>query len=219
MQTFHIAYADITSVEYLFQAWNEFKVGKRKKIEVQIFERNLEDNIFSLRNRLQAKTYSHGSYQSFYVNDPKRRHIHKASVSDRVVHHLLYTYLYEIYDKTFIFDSYSCRVGKGTHKGVERLAYFTRKVSRNFTKDCFALKCDIKKFFASIDQEILQDLLARKVTDPDIGWILSEVIASFQMETHGKGIPLGNLTSQVFANIYMNELDQYIPLVHEFATF
>lgn len=198
-------YHELISIENLFQAWNEFKKGKRKRKDVQIFERNIEDNLFSLYEKLKSKTYKHGSYQSFYVHDPKQRHIHKAQVEDRVVHHLLYKFLYEIFDKSFIFDSYSCRLEKGTHKGVKRLVKFTRTVSKNYTRDCWALKLDIKKFFASVEHKILLQLLERKITDSHILWLLKEVIESFPL-----GIPLGNLTSQIFANIYMNELDQFI---------
>ncbi len=198
-------YLDITSIDNLFQAWSEFKKGKRKRADVQIFERNLEDNLFKLHDDLKNKTYKHGEYRSFFVHDPKQRHIHKAAVSDRVVHHLLYQYLYELFDKNFIFDCYSCRLNKGTHKGVDRLEKFTRIVSKNYTRPSWALKLDIKKFFASVDHQILKQLLRKKVKDENILWLLDEIIDSFP-----KGIPLGNLTSQVFANIYMNESDQFL---------
>ena len=198
-------YEELISIENLFQAWNEFRIGKRKRKDVQFFERNLEDNLFNLHQVLKEKTYKHGQYQSFYVYDPKLRHIHKAIVQDRIVHHLLYKYLYALFDKSFIFDSYSCRLNKGTHKAVDRLEKFTRIVSKNYTKDCWALKLDIKKFFANVDHDILIGLLNKKIKDQDILWLLKQVIESFPT-----GIPLGNLTSQVFANIYMNELDQFM---------
>src|SRR3989344_1366690 len=130
-------YRDLITIENLFQAWNEFKIGKRKKLDVQEFERNLEDNLFQLHQKLKTRTYEHSSYQEFYVNDPKRRHIHKACVADRIVHHLLFKYLYQLFDKTFIYDSYSCRINKGTHRGVRRLAHIVRKVSKNYTAPCF----------------------------------------------------------------------------------
>lgn len=201
----HMNYQELTSTEKLFQAFLEFRKGKRKRKDIQEFERNLEDNLFDLQSRLRSKTYKHGSYYSFYVQDPKQRHIHKAQVSDRVVHHLLYMFLYEIFDKTFIYDSYSCRLNKGTHKGVKRLEKFARIVSKNYTKPCWALKLDIRKFFVSVDHQILINLLQRKVKDLDILWLLKQVIGSFPL-----GIPLGNLTSQVFANIYLNQLDQLV---------
>ena len=205
----HSNYLNLISIENLFQAWSEFRKGKTKRLDVQEFERHLEDNLFDLFNSLKNKTYRHGDYQSFYVQDPKQRHIHKARVSDRVVHHLLYTFLYNLFDKSFVYDSYSCRLNKGTHKGVKRLEEFTRKVSRNYTNNCFALKLDIKKFFASIDHKILIKLLEKKIIDKDILWLLAQIIFSFNLNEE-KGIPLGNLTSQIFANIYLNELDQFV---------
>lgn len=204
-------YLKLISIKTLFQAWEEFRKGKRKRLEVQIFERHLGDNLFNLHQALRAKSYQHGSYASFYVQDPKQRHIHKASVQDQIVHHLLYKFLYELFDKSFIYDSYSCRLNKGTHKGVLRLEKFARKVSKNYTSSCWALKMDIKKFFASVDHSILLSLLKKKISDENILWLLSKVINSFHSEDRdGKGIPLGNLTSQVFANIYLNELDQFV---------
>lgn len=202
-------YFELISVENLFQAYFEFRKGKKKRFDLQIFERNLEDNLFDLHQQLKTRIYRHGSYQSFYVQDPKQRHIHKAEIKDRIVHHLLYKYLYELFDKTFIYDSYSCRLSKGTHRGVKRLEKFARKVSKNYTRDCWALKLDIKKFFASVDHKILAQLLEKQIKDKDILWLLSEVIESFS-GSPSKGIPLGNLTSQIFANIYLNELDQSV---------
>lgn len=198
-------YNQLISLENLFQAWSEFKKGKRKRKDVQKFEINLEDSLFLLYDKLKSKTYRHGNYHSFYVQDPKQRHIHKAQVKDRIVHHLLYRYLYRLFDKSFIYDSYSCRLNKGTHKGVKRLEKFIRIISKNYTKNCWCLKLDIRKFFASIDHQTLIHLLEKKVKDNDILWLLKEVIDSFPL-----GIPLGNLTSQIFANIYMNELDQFV---------
>lgn len=211
MTAHNLRYQDITSQENLFQAWNDFRSGKKKKRDVILFERFLEDNLFNLHLTLKNKTYKHGGYHSFYVHDPKLRHIHKATVTDRVIHHLLYKYLYNLFDRHFIYDSYSCRLEKGTHKGVNRLAYFARKVSKNYTKSCWALKLDIKKFFASVDHEVLLKLLKRKIKDQDILWLFTQVINSFSSDRGvGKGVPLGNLTSQVFSNIYMDELDQFI---------
>ncbi|MDO8620721.1 MAG: reverse transcriptase/maturase family protein [Candidatus Levybacteria bacterium] len=205
-----VDYSKLISIENLFQAWKEFRKGKAKRFDVAEFERNLEDNLFELHLKLKNKSYKHGGYESFYVHDPKQRHIHKASVIDRVVHHLLYTFLYKLFDRVFIYDSYSCRLNKGTHKGVKRLAELTRKVSKNYTRPCFALKLDIKKFFASVDHEVLLTLLKKKVKDKDIIWLLVQIINSFYSDKgEGKGMPLGNLTSQVFANIYLNELDQF----------
>lgn len=126
MKTTHTLYEQIISLEHLLQAWEAFKLGKRKKKDVAAFERNLEDNLFSLHEKLQNKTYRHASYTAFNIYDPKFRHIHKATVADRVIHHAIISVIEPIFDKTFIYDSYSCRLGKGTHKAVKRL--FSLKV-------------------------------------------------------------------------------------------
>lgn len=192
-------------MEGLFSAWNEFKNGKQKKRDVLEFEFNLEENIFQLHNELKEKTYKHGPYKGFWIQDPKPRHIHKALVKDRVVHHALFSILSPIFEPTFIYDSYSCRKNKGTHRGVNRLAAMLRKVSKNNHKDCFVLKCDIKKFFKSVDHAILLSLIERKIKDSSAMWLIREIIDGFLF-----GLPIGNLTSQLFANIYLNELDQFI---------
>lgn len=206
-----ISYQELIALPNLLQAWEAFRRGKTNKRDVQLFSLHLEDNLFALHTALKRQTYGHGDYEAFWVQDPKRRHIHKACVADRVVHHLLYTYLFELFDQTFIYDSYSCRLEKGTHKGVARLVTFARKASRNYTRDCWALQFDIAQFFASADHEILKGFIAKKIYDERILWLLSQVIDSFHSDVgHGKGMPLGNLTSQVFANIYLHELDNVI---------
>ena len=154
---------------------------------------------------MENRTYQHSQYFSFYVKDPKLRHIHKACVKDRVLHHAVFRILYPIFDKTFIFDSYSCRIGKGTHGAVNRLDVFAKKLSANNSRNIWVLKCDVRKFFASINQDILLDLIMRKVKDENIIWLIEEIIKSFPA-----GLPLGNITSQLFANIYLNELDKFI---------
>ncbi|AKM79737.1 MAG: Retron-type reverse transcriptase [Candidatus Beckwithbacteria bacterium GW2011_GWB1_47_15] len=209
MKQENLRFADLITVKSLFQAWDEFKKEKRSKRDVQRFERHLEDNLFNLYSQLKQKSYRHGAYQEFYVTDPKRRHIHKSSVRDRVLHHLLYQYLYKLFDQSFIYDSYSCRKDKGTHRAVKRLEKFSRIVSRNYSRGCWSLKCDISRFFASVDHRILKNLIVKKVKDEDINWLINKVINSFNL-TPGKGIPLGNLTSQVFSNIYLNQLDQFV---------
>ncbi len=197
------------TLENLFLSWREFKRGKTKRKDVQEFEFNLEDNIFQLYNELKNKTYKHSKYSSFYIQDPKLRNIHKAKVKDRIVHHLISKYLQHIYEKTFIHDSYSCRLNKGTHKAVNRLRRFSLKQSKNNKTNFYCLKCDIKKFFDSVDHNILIEILEKEIKDGKILWLLKEIVRSFH-RIENKGIPLGNLTSQYFANIYLNELDQFI---------
>jgi retron-type reverse transcriptase len=196
------------SVSNLLDAWNEFKGGKRKKHDVADFEMHLEDRIFRLHKELITKKYIHDPYFDFYVCDPKRRHIHKATVRDRVLHQAIFRVLYPIFDKHFIFDSYSSRNNKGTHAGVERLVSACRKETDNWKNTAYALKCDVRKFFDSIDQKILRDLITKKVSDPDMMWLIDLILASFEKEK-GKALPLGNVTSQLFANVYLDELDQF----------
>lgn len=196
--------------ENLLAAWKEFARGKRKRKDVELFERNLMDNIIGLHRELDAKTYAHGAYHAFNISDPKPRNIHKASVRDRLVHHALYRMLYPFFDGTFIADSYSCRRGKGAHRAMKRFRLFAGKVSKNHMRTCWVLKCDIRKFFASIDQEVLCALLAAYIPDKDILWLLGCIIRSFDADKAGVGLPLGNLTSQLLVNIYMNEFDQFM---------
>jgi retron-type reverse transcriptase len=208
-QQLEIGYEDIISSENLLLAWCEFLKGKRNKTDVQQFGRELSDNIFELHYQLRSQTYRHGGYHAFNISDPKPRNIHKACVRDRLVHHAIYRQLYPFFDRKFIHDSYSCRVGKGTHKAMNRFRDFGYKVSKNNARTCWALKCDIRKFFASVDHGVLLSILHKHISDPEILWLLSEIIGSFSVKT-GVGLPLGNLTSQLLVNIYMNEFDQFV---------
>jgi RNA-directed DNA polymerase len=204
------SYEDIISVENLLAAWKEFVNGKRKKRDVQEFQHRLMDNVLALHRELAAGTYRHGGYRPFKIADPKPRDIHKATVRDRLLHHALYRQLYPFFDRTWIADSYSCREGKGTHRAVNRFRAFAYKASRNRTRTCWVLKCDIWKFFASIYHRTLFDIVARYVPDKRILALLEEVAGSFHSTEKGKGLPLGNLTSQLFVNVYMNEFDQFV---------
>jgi len=193
----------------LFLSWKEFKKGKIKKADVKHFQKDLIKNLLNLYYELKSKTYEHLTYHSFYIQDPKLRYIHKATVKDRVLHHAIFRILYPLFDKTFIFDSYSCRISKGTHRAVNRLNQFTRKVSQNYREPCFILKCDIRKFFDSIDHTILIQLIKKKIKEENVIWLIDKIIESHCV-LEGKGVPMGNIISQLFANIYMNELDQFI---------
>ena len=170
----------------------------------------LMDNILALHRDLANGTYTHGKYQAFRIADPKPRDIHKATVRDRLLHHAIYRVLYPIFDKTFIADSFSCRKEKGTHKALNRFRSFGQKVSKNDTKTCWVLKCDIQKFFASVDHRMVLDMLETYIPDKKIAWLLDRVRSSFSSTRPGIGLPLGNLTSQLFCNIYMNEFDQFV---------
>ncbi|MFA4996425.1 MAG: reverse transcriptase domain-containing protein [Patescibacteria group bacterium] len=172
-------YPKIISIENLLAAWQEFIVDKKQKADVRIFAQQLLQNVFLLHDDLINLTYKHSSYQRFNINDPKSRVIHKAIVRDRLLHHAVYRILYPIFDKGFIFDSYSCRLNKGTHRAVKRLESFTLKVSKNYSAPCYALKCDVKKFFDSVDHEILLKILEKGITDPNTLLLLKEIICSF----------------------------------------
>jgi hypothetical protein len=178
MKIYKNLFDSIVSAESLFEAWDAFKRDKRNKLDVALFERNIEREIFRLARELREKIYRHGPYRGFWIRDPKVRHIHKASVRDRVLHHAIFNVLNPIFEPTFISTSFSCRVGKGTHKGVEYLANTLRAVSRNNTRPCFALKCDVRKFFDSVDHRILLGILSKKIRDPDTLWLLNNIIDS-----------------------------------------
>jgi retron-type reverse transcriptase len=201
---------DIASAENLLAAWTEFLDGKRGKIDVQEFSLHLMDHIFSLHRDLVSHSYRHGPYRPFNICDPKPRRIHKAFVRDRLLHHAVYRKLYPFFDRTFIAQSYSCRTDKGTHKAMDCFRSFARKESANHTKTVRVLKCDIRKFFASVDHGVLADILRRYIPDKGVRWLLDEVIGSFSATRLGVGLPLGNLTSQLLVNIYMNEFDQFM---------
>jgi RNA-directed DNA polymerase len=177
---------------------------------VQEFELRLMDNILSLHQDLVQQTYRHSDYEAFNISDPKPRNIHKASVRDRLLHHAIYRCLYPFFDSTFISGSYSCRKGRGTHKAIRHFQSAAYQVSRNHTRTVWALKCDVRKFFASIDHERLIAILDTRSPDKRVLWLLSQIIRSFYAKEEGVGLPLGNLTSQLLVNIYMNEFDHFV---------
>ncbi len=198
------------SLESLFASFLEFRKGKKSKSDVAEFSIHLMSNLSRLHDDLISGSYRHGGYAHFIVADPKSRDIHKASVRDRVVHHALYRALYPYFDCLFIHDSYSCRLAKGTHRALDRFQTFAGRASKNDTQTAWVLSCDIRKCFASVDHGVLKHILEQHVSCARTRAVLCDVIDSFSSNTSGVGIPLGNLTSQLFINIYMNELDQYI---------
>jgi RNA-directed DNA polymerase len=207
---FNHKYDSIICLENFLAAWKEFLRGKKSRKDVQQFELRLMQNIISLHNDLATKAYKHSAYEAFNISDPKPRSIHKASVRDRLLHHAIYRQLYPFFDRTFIADSFSCRANKGTHKAINRFRTFARKVSVNHTKTVWVLKCDIRKFFASVNQNILMEILRGYIADENILRLISEIVGSFHSTSEGVGLPLGNLTSQLLVNIYMNEFDQFM---------
>lgn len=202
-------YNNIISVENLLEAWREFVRGKRARKDVQLFQSDLMSNVLALHAELVSKTYRHSPYEAFNISDPKPRNIHKAAVRDRLLHHAIYRHLYPFFDKTFAAASYSCRRDKGMHKALDVFRSCANRVSENNTRTAWVLKCDVRKFFASVNHEILLRVVGEYVPDNDIMHLLAEIVGSFHSDEDGKGLPLGNLTSQLLVNIYMNKLDQF----------
>jgi len=213
----HKSFDELFSLSNLFIAWREFRRGKTGKRDVMDFEMHLEDNIFSLFERLQAGLYKHSPYTHFQIFDNKKRDIYKAKIEDRIIHQVIYEYLLGIYEPLFISDSYASRINKGQSKAVKSFRYFV-KLAGDRGGNCYVLKCDIKKYFDSVDQVMLLNILLKELFGDGGKYVhekvlktISEVIFSYNSKYGiGKGIPLGNVTSQIFANIYLNELDQYV---------
>mgnify|MGYP000910285809 CR=1 FL=1 len=223
MKRYGNLYSKIYDFENLYNAYLEARKSKRYRRDVLKFSANLEENLIEIQNELIYRTYRVGKYHEFYIYEPKKRLIMALPFRDRVVQWAIYRVLNPIYNKTFISHSYACRVGKGTHKAVNRLQYWLRKADRKPDKWYF-LKLDISKYFYRIDHKILFKILKNKIKDKNLLQLLKTIINSEdtkfglplwtepgETERIGdKGIPIGNLTSQLFANIYLNELDQYI---------
>ena len=188
MKIYNNVFEEIISLENLFFAWDTFKSDKQKKRDVQTFEWNLEHNVFQPHRDLKSGRYRHGSYTSFFIQDPKQRHIHKALVRDRVLHHALFTVLNPIFEPTFIPHSFSCRVNKGTHKGIETLKNIIQKTTRNGVQTAFALKCDVQKFFGSVDHETLKSIIAKRIKDVQALNLCNEIIDSFATNPLGGGL-------------------------------
>jgi len=209
------------SWDNLLLAYRRASKGKRGHPSVAAFEFRLEDNILQLQRELQDKTYCPGPYTSFYIHDPKRRLISAAPFRDRVVHHALCNVIEPIFERSFITDSYANRVGKGTHRALDRCQQFARRYR-------YVLQCDVRQFFPSVDHTILRSILARKLTDPDVMWLADRILESgvgvlseeYEMVWfpgddlfalfRPRGLPIGNLTSQFWANCYLNPFDHFV---------
>lgn len=212
--------------------------NKRFRHSVLRFNYNLETELLQLQTELQTKTYKTGGYKTFEILEPKRRLISAAPYRDRVVHHALCNIIVPIFERTFIDDNYANRVGFGTHRALRRFTKFSRSIT-------YVLQCDITKYFPSIDHEILKTLLRRKLKCPDTLWLVDQIIdrsnpqpspvlhfAGDDLLTplhRRRGLPIGNLTSQFFANVYLNGFDhfikedlkiqKYVRFVDDFALF
>ena len=224
----------------LYRAYKDARKHKRNRNYQLKFEFNLEENLIDLRDELISGTYKPYSSNCFIIHDPKMREVFAAHFRDRIVHHLFYNYTYKVFEKTFIYDSYSCIKNRGTHFGIERLKHHILSVSKGYTKPCYVLKIDIKGYFMNINRKILLELsrktLLKNKTQYDyefVDYLLEMIINSNPMDNcnvwgelsdwnnlpkdkslfyakENCGLPIGNLSSQLFSNVYMNVFDQYI---------
>ena len=210
---------DVISFENLLRAAETAAKGKRFRPAVAAFHFDLERNLWKLHEELATKTYRPGDYRSFFIFEPKKRQISAAPYRDRVVHHALTGVLEPIFERTFIGDSYACRKGKGTHAAVDRCQEFARRLR-------YVLKADIQKFFPSTDHAIAKEQVARKIKDADVLWLVNRIIDGsnpqeeircwfpgddlFVPTERRRGIPIGNQTSQFFANVYLDPLDHFV---------
>lgn len=203
-------YAEICSYENLESAFHKARKGKTLKLYVITFEADLKHNLLRLQQELILQTYKPKPLETFILRDPKTRKISKSDFRDRVIHHALCNVIEPFFEKSFISDSFANRKGKGTLKAIERFDYCARKVSHGFTRGCFVLKADIRHYFETVDHDILISILQKKIPDERVISLIKIILANHQTAQIGKGMPLGNLTSQFFANVYLNELDQFV---------
>ncbi|MDO8660358.1 MAG: reverse transcriptase/maturase family protein [Candidatus Woesearchaeota archaeon] len=202
MKTRKNLFEKICSFENLHFAFQKARRGKNSINEVLLYNYNLERNLIKLQKQLQNQAYKTGHYRNFTIFEPKKREISALPFKDRIVHHAVCNIIEPIFEKTFINDSYACRKNKGTHAGANKLQHFLRKNS----KMAFALKCDVKHYFPSVDCKLLKQEFGKKIACKKTLALLDLTVDSLGKE---KGIPIGNLTSQLFANIYLNKLDQF----------
>lgn len=214
-------YEYLYSWENLREAHRKAARGKRGKSPAASFELRLADNLLELEQELRAQTYRPGAYHSFYIHEPKRRLISAAPFRDRIVHHALCNVIEPPFERSFVFDSYANRVGKGTHRALDRAQQFARRYP-------YVLQCDLKQFFPSIDHAVLRDILARKIRDERVLWLCDRILASgvgvlseeYAMVyfpgdnlfavNRPRGLPIGNLTSQFWANCLLNPFDHFV---------
>lgn len=198
-------YPQLLSFPYLYQCYRKVVTGKRKSGPILSLMDSAEHHIHELLSQLTSGTYTPLGYSQFFVFEPKRRLVSAPHERDRLLHRAVYDVLYPLFDPTFIHDSYACRVNRGTHSGIKRAQYFIRKARGPEGRPVYVLKADIKHYFSSVSHDVLKDILRSKISCQRMLELLFIVI-----DSHPEGIPLGNLTSQLFANIYLHELDWYV---------
>jgi RNA-directed DNA polymerase len=196
----------LVSWDNLYEAFFEAGKGKRETLPVLKFRENLEENLIEIQNRLIWGSWSPGRWREFVVREPKIRFIQAPPFRDRVVHHALVRVIEPLFEKKFIGDSYACRRGKGTHAAVSRLQAFLRAAHRRHGK-VYVLKADISRYFPSIDRYRLVNLLARTIRDKNTLALCEKII---RYDDDARGVPVGALTSQLFANVYLDQLDHLV---------
>lgn len=203
-------YSQICTYENLELAFNKAKKGKTLKTYVISFEKHLKDNLTELSNELLFHTYQPQPLKTFIIRDPKTRKISKSAFRDRIIHHALCNIIEPILNKIFIYDSYANIKSKGTLKAIERFDYFKRKVSKDNTLNLFVLKADIKHYFDTVNHNRLLSIINKRIKCYRTIWLIKTILNNYSSGEDGIGMPLGNLTSQFFANVYLNELDQFV---------
>ena len=208
METYRNIYYKIYKWENILLAFKKARKRKSKRNYVKKFEENLIENLQQLQFELMTQTYKPRSLKTFILRDPKTRKISKADFRDRIIHHALCNIMEPIFQKTFIHDSCANQKRKGNIFAIKRFDKFKRKVTKNLMTKAFCLKADIRHYFFEVNHEILIKFLKRKIKDIKTIWLIKQII--YTNSTLIKGMPLGNLTSQLFANIYLHELDFFI---------
>src|SRR3989338_1331406 len=204
------SYSKLCAYENLEKAFRKARKGKTLKRYVIDFEKNLKENLLRLQSELLLQIYRPQPLETFNLRDPKTRKISKAVFRDRVIHHALCNIIEPMLEKEFIYDSFANRKGKGTLGAIKRFDVFKRKVSKNNTRACYVLKADVRHYFDTVDHAILLSILRRKIRDERVLWLVNLILGNHKSPEEGKGMPLGNLTSQFLANVYLNELDQHV---------
>lgn len=193
--------------ENLMKAHFKSRKGKGYRKEIILFNLKQEEHIMWLYERLKSRKYKHGGYTVFYITEPKLRKIEKSRYIDRIVHRwYVNSFMEKYFVSQFINTTYACLKGRGMHKASLDLQKAMRHCKRIWN-NYYIIKMDVKKYFENINKDILYEILKRKIKDKDVIWITKEIIYSSEGTT---GIPIGNYTSQLFANVYLNELDQYV---------
>jgi len=205
-KTYKNLYPGICEFDNIHHAYIKARRLKRYKADVLRFSGRLEENLIDIHNHLTWKTYQPGRYRYFEIHEPKQRLIAALPFRDRVVHHALCNIIEPIFERSFIHDSYACRVGKGSVAGVRRTTRFLRAARQKWGR-IYCLKLDVKKFFPTVDHNCLKRIVRKHIACPDTLWLIDLIIDS---EDSDRGIPIGSLTSQLFANLYLNELDHFV---------